>query len=174
MATRYYDDEQVHVQMGFSADDLEENRAGRLSEVQKHKITHEANRLRALFWIIFALMAGLVIAALIEFRSLLENQALVWIALLLGSGFIGLLAFMLWQASDQQTRAEIRAGVVDRVEGTVVVFNGGSEAEPIYTVTIGHHTIEDVPEPVYKAFENGRRYRVYFLRKRILSAERVD
>ncbi|MBZ0280598.1 MAG: hypothetical protein K8L97_07630 [Anaerolineae bacterium] len=173
MTNRYDEDEHLRLKLQFSNHDLEENRAGRLSENQKRRMIHEANKLLALYWIVFALMGGLVLAALVEMRSLLgSREAWVWLLLAMGAGFIGLYTTMLWWASDEQTRDEVRAGVVSMAEGRVTLITStGGEGEPIYIVIIGHYAIEDVLPPTYQAFEDGQPYRVYFLRKRILSAE---
>jgi len=133
----------------------------------------DANKVRALYWIVFALMGGLVLAALVEMRSLLGSwDAWAWLLLAVGTFFIGLYTTMLWWASDEQARDAVRAGVVDMLEGTVTLITStGGEGEPIYIIIIGQYTIEDALPPMYQAFEDGHPYWVYFLRKRILSAE---
>lgn len=173
MTNRHPKEEHLRLKLQFSEGDLEENRAGRLSEKQKRRIIREANKWRALYWIVFAFMGGLVLAALVEMRSLLgSREAWVWLLLAIGTFFIGLYTTMLWWASDEQTRDDVRAGMVSMAEGTVtLVTSRGGEDEPIYIVTIGKHVIEGVSLLMYQAFEDGHPYRVYFLRKRILSAE---
>lgn len=174
MAIHFYEDDQLRLKLQFSIDDLLENRAGRLSEDQKRKMIREANKWRTLYWILIVILGGLVAVALFQSRSLIQGLSWVWLSFALGALILGLCITIWWWNYDHQIRAEVRAGVVNMAEGTATLFADGDVEATRYVILIGQDSMENILEPVYGVFEEGRRYRVYYLRNRVLSAEMLD
>ena len=178
--------------LGFTADDLESNRAGRLSEAQHELVlSHQrrANALTAVSVLIFLVFFGVIAAIVIPQVS---NQK--------GSGsssevplVIGVLVLMvvLLGLSALRTRrnfARRTGGLVSRVEGPAktrvhhihgniasgVPYGGGIR----YELTIDHVMFIMPSHKVLDLFEAGAPYRGYYVGKArgtitLLSAERV-
>ena len=138
---------------GFSLIELELNRQGRISFLQRFAALG-----RTLFML--ALAVGVAIAAVV-----LVTRG----APLAGILIVGVALFLLYLVL--RTSLDVLAGRTERLDGTVyrsIESNDG----PTYYYTVNKHTFT-VSREAYNALVSGRRYRVYFLprSKRLASIE---
>lgn len=156
--------------LGFSADDLAANRAGRLSEAQDRRLrTGWRRQLIVTVILVIALMLGATVVLFIGQRG--DSAALTFIGVLLtviNAGVVGLAAQNYLRVSGDRARGGVLAtsGAITR---TLRVVSGR------VTVCIVKVNGEDVivSKPVFNAFEEGKRYTLYRtpVSKTLLSVE---
>jgi hypothetical protein len=168
---------------GFSSGEPYENEAGRLSPRQKQLLA-EARRLRALGfrlgWLVFLGLGGLWLVitfwhGLFDWRDL--SSASPYISAVLGA-VVALIGVCLVVGALKG--GDLRRGRISRVEGPVEVKveeyekpKVPDEFFQVHSVTVGGVKFTVEPNQA-QAFEDGARYRIYYVRYSppiILSAE---
>ena len=150
--------------LGFDEGDLQANREGRLSERQERMLT-ERRRLRgcgtrAAVWALVG-SAALLGAALLILGGTM-GQMLPYALMVVGA-FLAIGLFFVW-LGNLRSRDLVRwkVSVVEGEARLSTRFYGGKLRMMAYYVTVGGVRFQ-VQKGEYEAFEEGRRYRVYYV-----------
>jgi len=150
--------------IGFIQEDLNANRDGRLSKIQRDQIASQMFR-----WMGIAILATLVILwsvlnAAGRINSAIEQGGIVWSIVASVAGF----AWCMWK----QFYDEIRAPEIGAVQGRVELGFQNSKNATALTLTIQGMRF-NIKQNVFLAFTNGDSYAIYYApySKTLLSAE---
>lgn len=148
------DDEEVEgIDVPYLESDLAYNRAGALSPAQKERLRREWRHFRAI-----AAGFGLVIAA-VGILLALAGERGAWICTGVFAVVIGLALFQF----DRIVQAIQRQGAVTLITGSVqreLDYDDGAE---IYALIVDESRLRLDNRADYEQFEDGGRYRVYYL-----------
>lgn len=170
-----YADAALRRALHFDEHDLDANRRGLLTERQRGLLRREASGLQArfrLFAILFGLVGFMAVNRLLAPADLVDVCLAGWSALVFGGG-----SFLMVEAmtdSRSPLRAALQAGRVQMVHGRVSCRVAGLDRK-VYELVIGDQAFR-VPRAVWKAFDDGRRYRLHYApyALTLLSAEPLE
>ncbi len=155
----------------FTADDLEQNRQGRLSaaQIERLQVQVRKNQQGCLFFTAFAAVFGAVIG-FAGARSVLAGLGV--------AGAVVILCLLALVAFANRSQRNLKLGTAQTVRGAATLYStpptkGGSRS---YYVRIERERF-DVPLSVYRSFQEGRSYAVYFtvlFSNTMLSAEALN
>jgi hypothetical protein len=155
----------------FSPDDLNANRAGLLADGQRDRLLRQWTVTRVPF-IIALIVIGLLATVFLFFGGESDSPVLnvIGVGLTLVNAAIVGLAANTWL----RTRRDVRDGRVQTLEGELRHTIRINRRVRVYMLDIAGERLA-VPRPVFNAFEEGVRYRLYRapFTGLLLSAERV-
>ncbi len=157
--------------IGFTEEDLEANRDGRITERQRKLLNDE--RLSWRGWIFLALGACPVISVII-LLDVVRTQADLWnrvqVIGLVSVVAIGVALFAWFRMSYYSD--DLRTDDVQVAEGRISLGIAENKNSRNYYVTIGRVTLK-IPKKAFLAFKNDDPYAIFYMRysKMLLSAE---
>lgn len=147
----------VMTALGYGADDLAENRAGRLSAAQRERLQRSARR-ALLIGALIVIGIGLAATVLLYLGRVSDSTILniVGIALTVVNAVI---VVVIAQNRGRIT-ADLRAGTVSALTGTLTRTVRVQSRLVIYLLKVENQEIQ-VSRVVFAAFTDGGRYRLY-------------
>lgn len=148
----------------FNDDDLQANRAGRLTVRQRNRV-HVRRRMVIIALTLITAFVGIISAVVI--LAVLLGAAVSEVAILLALGgevVTAGLAWLVWSLR-QHYKTYLREGHVARIEGPVTMYQlrerQDDKTRTVYALRIGHLEFE-IPEAALSAFTEGSHYIIYY------------
>jgi hypothetical protein len=162
----------------FNDDDLQANRAGRLTVRQRNRVYVQRRMVIITLTLITAFIG--VISAIVILAVLLGAvKSEVAILLALGGEVITAgLAYLVWSLR-QNYKTYLGEGYVAHIKGPVTMYQlrerQDDKTKTVYALRVGHLEFE-IPEPALSAFTEGSHYMIYYTPEplTLLSAEPAE
>lgn len=161
--------------LGFTAEDLQANREGYLTKVQRERLNSQ--RRSSQFDYLFLFIVPLAGAALL----MLADGASVGTTMFIGLAILlayGIFNSVMRYSSYRQFDADLYKGNIQAVEGEIrknSAFSLGRSLDETFRIEIGKLSFP-VKETTISAFKSHQSYRIYYVpnTKTILSAEMIE
>ncbi len=169
--TKKYEERLMDV-LHYDDDDLEANRAGRMTQRQIKRLNQD-RILLMLLWLIPALLGvgALSLSCMVVFAVSTQHMDTLLFLLIIGFGVIIWLT-LYFGAKSKRLVADLREQRVEEVEGRIDLSLQYGRNNIAYAVQVDDERFA-LKKPVFFAFKNGDPYRIYYAphSKRILSVE---
>jgi hypothetical protein len=148
----------------FNDDDLQANRAGRLTVRQRSRVYVQRRMLIIALTLITAFIG--IISAIVILAVLLGavNSAIAILLALGGEVVTAGLAYLVWSLR-QNFNTYLGEGYVERIEGPVTMYQlrerQDDKTKTVYALRIAHLEFE-IPELALNAFTEGSHYIIYY------------
>jgi hypothetical protein len=143
--------------LGYGADDLAENRAGRLSAAQRERLSRSARR-ALLIGVLIVVAIGLAAALFIYLGSV--NGSVILNIVGLALTVINAVIVVVIAQNRGRTGADLRAGTVTALTGRLTRTVRVQNRLVTYVLKVNDEEVQ-VSRALFAAFSDGGRYRLY-------------